>query len=105
MPTYEELSRNQLLALSAAIGQSNASKGYINLQTSMMRPWSARRIPKAAPYPSSIGDDHSPYEYSVAYGAQYTELRILFEAQAPVPSLASNHAEALRVNERLRTQW
>lgn len=105
MPTYEELSRNQLLALSTAIGQSNAATGYINLQTSMMRPWSARRIPKVAPYPSSIGDDHSPYEYSVAYGARYTELRILFEAQANEPSLINNHAEALQVNERLRTQW
>jgi DMATS type aromatic prenyltransferase len=57
------------------------------------------------PYPSSIGDDHSPYEYSVAYGAKGVELRLLFEAQAAKPSLASNHAEALRVNERLRTQW
>jgi DMATS type aromatic prenyltransferase len=105
MPTYEELSRTQLLALSTAVGQSNASAGYINLQASLMRPWGARKIPKVAPYPSSIGDDHSPYEYSVAYGARYTELRILLEAQAAEPDLLSNHMEALRVNERLRTQW
>ncbi len=105
MPTYEEVSRTQLLALSSAIGQSHASTGYIDLQTSLLRPWSTRKIPLAAPYPSSIGDDHSPYEYSVAYGADGIELRLLFEAQAIAPSLTDNHEEALRVNERLRTQW
>lgn len=105
MPTYEEVSRAQLLALSTAIGQSHASTGYVNLQTSLLRPWSARKIPSAVPYPSLIGDDHSPYEYSVAYGAKGIELRLLFEAQATDPSLARNHEEALRVNERLRTQW
>lgn len=105
MPTYEEVSRAQMLALSTAIGHSHASTGYINLQTSLLRPWSTRKIPNAVPYPSSIGDDHSPYEYSVAYGSKGIELRLLFEAQAAEPSLAANHEEALRVNERLRTQW
>jgi DMATS type aromatic prenyltransferase len=105
MPTYEEISRAQLLALSTAIGHTHASASYINLQTSLLRPWSTRTIPQAAPYPSSIGDDHSPYEYSVAYGANGIELRVLFEAQAGNPSLTANHQEALRVNERLRTQW
>jgi DMATS type aromatic prenyltransferase len=69
-----------------------------------MEPWSTREIPARAPYPSLIGDDHSPYEYSVAYGSKGAELRLLFEAQAEQPNLASNHAEALRLNERLRTQ-
>lgn len=102
MPTYDEVSRAQLLALSHAVGQSKAAENYIELQSALFSPWRARAIPALAPYPSLIGDDHSPYEYSVAYGARGPELRILFEAQAEHPTLANNHAEALLVNQRLR---
>jgi hypothetical protein len=105
MPTYEEVSRTQLRALSAAVGQSNASTRYIDLQRSLMAPWNAREIGDKAPYPSGIGDDHSPYEYSVAYTPRGAELRILFEAQAAEPSLFHNHEEALRVNARIKAQW
>jgi DMATS type aromatic prenyltransferase len=105
MPTYDEVSSAQLFGLSQAIGQARAAADYIELQAALLLPWSTRRIPAQAPYPSLLGDDHSPYEYSVAYGAKGTELRLLFEAQAERPSLARNHLDALRVNERLRTQF
>jgi DMATS type aromatic prenyltransferase len=105
MPTYDEVSRAQLLALSHAVGQSAAAENYIGLQKSLFSPWATRTIPETAPYASQIGDDHSPYEYSVAYGAKGAELRLLFEPQAHVPSLGTNHAEALRVNGRLARDW
>jgi DMATS type aromatic prenyltransferase len=105
MPTYDEVSRAQLLALSHAVGQSMAADNYIELQASLLAPWAARTIPEKPPYASQIGDDHSPYEYSVAYGVAGTELRLLFEAQARVPNLFNNHMEAVRVNERLVGRW
>ena len=104
MSTYDEVSRTQLRALSHAIGQARVTAKYVDLQKLLLQPWSTRQVPSSTPYPSMIGDDHSPYEYSVAYGEKGAELRLLFEAQAEEPSLAANHAEALRVNERLRTR-
>jgi hypothetical protein len=46
----------------------------------MLSPWGDTAIPKTPPFRSDIGDDHSPFEYSVAFGAT-PELRFLVEGQ------------------------
>jgi DMATS type aromatic prenyltransferase len=46
----------------------------------MLAPWGDAPIPRQPPWRSDIGDDHSPFEYSVAFGAP-PELRLLVEGQ------------------------
>jgi DMATS type aromatic prenyltransferase len=51
-----------------------------NLVTSMLMPWGESIVPERPAWPSDIGDDHSPFEYSVAFGTQ-PDLRFLVEGQ------------------------
>jgi DMATS type aromatic prenyltransferase len=48
----------------------------------MLAPWGNDPIPKAPPGHSDIGDDHSPFEYSVAWCGERSDVRLLVEAQA-----------------------
>jgi DMATS type aromatic prenyltransferase len=63
--------------------------------------WGEKIIPRDAPYVSLIGDDHSPFEYSLAFEGQRVELRLLLEAQGTPATPETNHAAALALNQRL----
>jgi DMATS type aromatic prenyltransferase len=73
----------------------------------MMAGWGERSV-TFPPFPSHIGDDHSPFEFSLAFaGALPPELRLLVEAQAEGPSrsLEDTRDAGLELNERLRRQF
>jgi DMATS type aromatic prenyltransferase len=103
--SYGLVSERQLQALAGALGLKREVAEYVDLQRFLFDPWSTQRIPAAAPYPSAIGDDHSPYEYSLAFSRRDVELRILFEAQGETPSAKANQLAAEAVNERLRERF
>jgi DMATS type aromatic prenyltransferase len=67
----------------------------------MFMDWGSLTIPSTPPYPSRIGDDHSPFEYSVAFAPHGPELRLLFEAQASTPTDLANQRAAVALNRRL----
>lgn len=67
----------------------------------MFKGWGDVEIPSQVAFPSAIGDDHSPFEFSLAFGPNDVELRLLLEAQAETPSLVSNRDAALAFNRRL----
>lgn len=48
----------------------------------MLGPHAGRVSPNAAEWPSDVGDDHTPYEFSIAVGGSSPELRILVESPA-----------------------
>ncbi|HEY8942762.1 MAG TPA: tryptophan dimethylallyltransferase family protein [Polyangiaceae bacterium] len=100
--TYAEVSASQLEALARALGwNAEELQRALDVQDRLFRPWSRQEIPRSAPYPSLIGDDHSPYEYSLAFNRSNVELRILLEAQADVPSARGNLEAAEALNTRL----
>jgi DMATS type aromatic prenyltransferase len=99
------MSSAQLFDLSNALGLSNAARQYLAVQSALLGSWHEREVPSLAPYPSRIGDDHSPYEYSVQFARDSSELRLLFEAQATVPSLHANQSAAKALNERIADQF
>lgn len=103
--TYGETAARQLRALCGALGIEDRAAEYVRLQDALFEPWGGYQVPCDPQYPSMIGDDHSPYEYSLAFSGSRVELRILFEAQAKNPSLKSNRVAAELVNERLRTAF
>jgi DMATS type aromatic prenyltransferase len=62
----------------------------------LLAPW-GDQVPQDAPtWSSQVGDDHTPYEFSAAFGDR-TELRLLVEPLGDPPSLESNRDRALGV--------
>ncbi|MEO8906325.1 MAG: tryptophan dimethylallyltransferase family protein [Polyangiaceae bacterium] len=105
MTTYAQVSALQLQYLCSALGLSARVREYLTVQAALMEPWGSRPLPALAPYPSQIGDDHSPYEYSVQFSRQAVELRLLVEAQATVPNLRNNQLAAQALSARLRSKF
>ncbi|HYP74401.1 MAG TPA: tryptophan dimethylallyltransferase family protein [Polyangiaceae bacterium] len=103
--TYNEFSARQLYALCQAVGVGGSAHDYLAVQAMLLAPWGERDVPALAPYPSRIGDDHSPYEYSVQFAKNSVELRLLFEAQAQAPSLHANQAAAVALNQKLAQRY
>ncbi len=105
MTTYSQVSGSQLYDLCHAVGFGESARDYLRVQSLLMEPWSEREVPPLAPYPSRIGDDHSPYEYSVQFANNSIELRLLLEAQAAVPSLYANQVAATALNRKLAQRY
>jgi hypothetical protein len=97
-PTYEDVCQRGLRLLSNALGWSTNDDGLVR---ELMHGWGAQTIPPDAPYVSLIGDDHSPFEYSLAFEGQRVELRLLLEAQGTPPTPTTNQVAALALNQRL----
>ena len=100
---HNDLAGVQLRSLCDALALQDSYPEYLLLQRFLFGAWGERARPtiRSVPYPSLIGDDHSPYEYSVAFTKREVELRLLLEAQAARPTLLANHRAALELNGRL----
>lgn len=79
-----------------------SSRNAVRLFEQLLLPWGTRSIGAAPAFPSDIGDDHSPYEFSVALDGAEPEVRVLVEAQGEPPSLANNQAAARAINSILQ---
>lgn len=101
MATYQDIARSQLRGLTQALGLSRDADRHEEVRARLFDGWGDADVPQKPPYLSAIGDDHSPFEYSIALGPDASELRLLFEAQAGEASLCANRAAALSFNERL----
>lgn len=100
--TYAAVCAADLRALQTALyGVDDGPASHLELVAELFRGWGDLPVPRYAPYPSRIGDDHSPFEYSVAFSPAGPELRLLFEAQAPEPSDTGNRQAALAFNRHL----
>jgi DMATS type aromatic prenyltransferase len=100
---HNDLAAVQLRTLCEALGMQDSYSDYLLLQRFLFGAWGERTRSNSpsARYPSLIGDDHSPYEYSVAFTKRDIELRLLLEAQAAIPTLLANHRAALELNIRI----
>lgn len=78
VPRFEALWR-------ASMG-SECPEEMTTLFAALLSPWATQPIPESPDWPSDIGDDHTPYEFSLAVGGTRPELRVLVEAQAKSPT-------------------
>jgi DMATS type aromatic prenyltransferase len=101
MATYQDIARTQLHALTQALNLSKDAERHEEVRARLFEGWGDTEVPQKAGYLSAIGDDHSPFEYSIALGPGGSELRLLFESQGREPGLAANRSAALAFNERL----
>jgi DMATS type aromatic prenyltransferase len=101
MATYQDIARSQLRGLAQALGVSRDADRHEEVRARLFDGWGDAEVPQKPVYLSAIGDDHSPFEYSIALGPDASELRLLFEAQGTEPSLSANRSAALAFNQRL----
>jgi DMATS type aromatic prenyltransferase len=92
----------QLRALCGALGlDRDLSQGAVKLFTALTGSWGARSAQGPPLWASDITDDHSPFEFSIAFDDDRAELRFLLEVQGEKPSHDSNWAAGLAMNRWL----
>jgi DMATS type aromatic prenyltransferase len=101
MATYNETASRQLRALCDALDMQRDYPEALLLQRFLFGSWGDRPIPARPRYRTILSDDHSPYEYSVAFNPEGNELRLLLEAQADKPSLKANQLAALALTQNI----
>jgi DMATS type aromatic prenyltransferase len=88
-----DVGAERLRALSEALGFRD-SRPIVDLFHRLLMPWGDRALSEGPPWPSDVGDDHTPFEFSLALGGA-PELRVMVEPLGDAPSLRSNAAASL----------
>jgi len=101
MSTFVQAAGELLEKLCAGAGLSSECEQFRDVQRFFIGGWGEREVPQKPLYASNIGDDHSPFEYSIAFGKRGIELRLLVEIQGEHPGHVSNQLAALEFNQRL----
>ena len=105
MPSYSEISDYLLERLCGALGLEAQLPEFRMTQDFLLQDLAGIEVPPHPPYASLLGDDHSPFEYSIAFSDEKAELRLLFEVQARDPGLLTNQRAALAFNEKLAARY
>ena len=101
-PTLASLGSRRLRTICRALGYTaDQARFAVSLFQELAESWGSRPTHLPAPWPSDITDDHTPYEFSLAVDGEEPELRFLIEVLGEPPSIASNWAAALAMNEKL----
>jgi DMATS type aromatic prenyltransferase len=103
--SYAARAESELFRLCASLGYEDQFESYRDIQREMLGEWGDQAIPERVPYASEIGDDHSPYEFSLQFEPGGVELRLLVEAQGKKPSALANRDAALVLNRRLQDRF
>jgi DMATS type aromatic prenyltransferase len=100
--SFLDLALARVRGLCAAVGfEVSDVTSATALLSEALFPWGGEPIGAAPRAPSDIGDDHFPLEFSLALDRDEAEVRILFEAQATVPSVAAQWECGLDLCARL----
>jgi DMATS type aromatic prenyltransferase len=87
---------SRLVRLCRATGLEQQTDVVLQTFSRLLAPWGDITPGSGPSWRSEVGDDHTPYEFSAAFGSK-TELRILVEPLGSPPSLESNRDRALAV--------
>jgi len=99
--TYYRIAASRLEQLWHALYGRDCPPEVWSRLDAMLLPWGHTEVPRRALWPSDIGDDYSPYEFSVAFGAGVDpSVRLLVESQGIEPTLASMREAALDLTRR-----
>lgn len=72
---------------------------------SMTAPWSTQLLGERPRFPSDASNDHTPYEYSVAFGAGAPEIRFMVEAHGEGFDLPSRQRAGQALTRRLAREY
>lgn len=102
-PRLVDVCAERLGALARAAGFGDETEAVLKTFRRVVSPC----IPIAsspARWTSEISDDHTPVELSAAITDHESDVRVLFEPQGPVPSLAASRSAGLALHEMLERE-
>lgn len=99
--TYHQIAIGRLDRLTGALGLAAHHGRFRALVSYLFKGWGDSAVPGQAPYPSSLTNDHSPFEYALSFADMSVAVSLVTEVQAPSPGLLENRQAALAFNERL----
>jgi DMATS type aromatic prenyltransferase len=104
--TYLELAGQGLASIcdSFSVGGTERQR-LMSMLWLMGSPWGDRRIGERPRILSDITDDHTPFEFSLAFHEGRPELRMLMEALPSDPLVQSRWEAGLDLNQRLARQF
>ncbi len=102
--TVFDTGASRLRSLCGAIGLGNRSESIVDVFGRLIDPWGHRTLGDCPVWPSYIGDDHTPIEFSLTFGAK-PEVRILLEPLGDSPSLVSNRDAAVALLESMASEF
>lgn len=93
--TFVTHGSSRLRALCHAVGfDEQRTHEMLDLFSALLTPWGERAIGASMPWRSDIGEEGTPYEFSLALSDGVPEVRIMVEAQGEAGTLASNREAA-----------
>src|SRR5690242_9894703 len=81
-------------ALLDAAGVKDAQSPLVDAFELMTDPWGEQPVGEQPRFPSDASNDHTPYEYSVAFGAGAPEIRFMVEAHGEALDLGARQSAA-----------
>jgi DMATS type aromatic prenyltransferase len=103
--TYIEAGVWKLSALARSLGMEDKIPQMIEIFRGMTKSWGDRKVGEHSGYKSDVSDDFAPFEFSIAFENEYTELRVLLEAQGWEGNVQSNWQAGLEVNQYLAEKF
>ncbi|MBW4458354.1 MAG: hypothetical protein KME55_40400 [Nostoc indistinguendum CM1-VF10] len=105
MQTFKTFGAAKLSSLCNALNLRTETTLALQLLDIVIARWGDHTIGRVPLWNSDITDDHTPFEFSLAFDGKQPELRVLIEAQGNPTTLMSSWTAALDVNERLNWEF
>jgi DMATS type aromatic prenyltransferase len=100
-PTMVSAATDRLERIARAAGLAHRASEMRSVVSFLLDPWGTRAIGDMRGWTSDVADDGSPFEVSTVIGAPEPEVRLLVEAQAFAPDLASQWDAGRALTDRL----
>jgi DMATS type aromatic prenyltransferase len=102
--TYASEGKERCRGLCQAMGYQGEER-VVSFFEQMLSGWGERSMPEKATWLSEIGEDHTPFEFSLALGGKRPELRLLWEVQGSDNTLGSQQKAACELTARLAKEY
>jgi DMATS type aromatic prenyltransferase len=99
--TYGATAALQIRAICESLGLESYTADIQTLFARLTRGWADHPIDRGPFWRSDLTDDHTPYEFSVAFRHDRSEVRMLVEAQTPAGSARDQWLAGLRLQDEL----
>jgi DMATS type aromatic prenyltransferase len=99
--SFNESANYTLEGLWAAVHRGACPAEVRSLLAVLLEPWGSIPVPATPAWPSDIGGDHSPFEFSVVVTGGVPEIRIVVEAQGNDGTFHATRDACLRLNDVL----
>lgn len=104
MSTYASVAAAQIGDLCDSLGLGSHTADVRALFGRVTRGWSHHPIDRGPLWASDLTDDHTPYEFSIAYRDDRPELRLLVEAQTPGGSVLDQWRAGMALQAELASE-